>query len=209
MADATDSRKDRRATIAENAARAFAEHVVTVEHEHGLYRHYRCAKPGTGNYAFHVVTFPGRLIVSGDIGDMAWSRCPDMIEWAAGAVESIGYFAEKVWGSIPTEEWCEDTAREVIAEEYKNALEDTQGLEADELAEATEKANEIKDELLRSLDEGEHSFATAYYESDWYGGDFPNVRDFTAEYLWCREAVCWFLRWYAANRKPVNSGVPS
>ena len=201
MSGAARVKQDREAEIAENAAKAFANHVVTVELEQGLYRHYRCAKPGTGTYAFHIVTFPGRLIVSGDIGNMAWSRCPDMLEWAAGAIGSTGYFAEKTWGSIEVREWSEDACREVVEQEHKDHIDDqavtnTEGRSVAEVAKDTEKANEIRDRLLRRIDDGEHAFATAYYESDWYGGDFPNVSQYTAEFLWCREAVRWFLKSY-------------
>lgn len=192
---------DREAQIAANAAKAFADHVVTVEHEHGLYRHYRCAKPGTGIYAFQIVTFPGRLIVSGDIGNVGWSRCPDMIEWAAGAVESIGYFAEKVWGSIPTKEWSEEAAEEVIEEKYKNIVEDVAGFDAKEAAECVEKADEEKALLLRAASEGQEAFTTAFYGSNWCRGDFPEVRSYTAEFLWTREAVKWFLKWHKARAK--------
>jgi hypothetical protein len=194
----TQVRDDHEAMIAENAAKAFAEHAVTVEREDGLYRHYRCARPGTGNYAFHVVTFPGRLIVCGDIGDMAWERCPDMIEWAADAVESIGYFAEKVWRSIEVREWCEAVARAVVEEEHADRVRDLDEGES----EAREKLDEVRDELLAAIDSGEHAFVDAYYQSDWYDGDFPNLRGFTSEFLWCREAVRWFLKWHKARQRP-------
>lgn len=181
--------------VAENAAKAFADHVVAVELEHGLHRHYRCGKPDSGVYAFHIVTFPGRLIVSGDIGDMAWTRCDDMLNWAMGAVHSTGYFAEKVWHSFKVKQFDGDMAREAIEQEYKDRAEDVEGEEEKEALE------EVRDEILMAIEDGaENRFYAAYADSDWYGGEFPSVDNYTAEFLWCREAVAWFLKWYKTAR---------
>jgi hypothetical protein len=201
MSDATQTRQrvrdGRKALIAENAARAFAGHAVTVEHEHGLYRHYRCGKPDSSVYAFHVVTFPGRVIVSGDVGDMAWSRCPDMLEWAAGAIQSIGYFADKTWGSLRVKEWSPEVATAAVEEEYADRLHDLD--DEQDAHKFLAKCRDVRADLLLAIENGYHAFTEAYYGSAWYGGDFPGVEDYTAEFLWCREALEWFLAWYRAT----------
>lgn len=188
----------REAEVAEDAARYFAEHVVTVEHEDGLYRHYRCANPKTINLSFHVVTFPGRLIICGDIGGMAWERCPDMLEWAAGAVHSTDYFAEKVWKSIKVKEFDEEMAKSAVQREYEDRLKDAESDYERQLL------TENRDFLLSAIEDGE-SFYSAYSQSDWYGGEFPSVENFTREFLRCREAVKWFLAWHKARASEEKS----
>ncbi len=190
------TKKNIEAEVHEWAVKAFKDHVITVEHEHGLYRHYRCAQPGTVNLHFHIVTFPGRLIVCGDIGDMAWERCPDMLEWAKGSLHSTSYFAEKVWRCIETEEFSKEVAQAEVERQYQDAIGDMDGDDSPDAVTRLAALEQERDELLVAADDDEHAFISDYYASDWYGGDFPNCKAFTREFLRCREAVRWFL----ANR---------
>lgn len=70
------------------ARRQFAsettEHQMTVIHDDGLYRHLRFAKPGTSIWSFELVTWPGNLAITGDIGNgWSFSREADMIRFFA------------------------------------------------------------------------------------------------------------------------------
>lgn len=181
--------------IDEMAVKAFAEHEIEVKLEQGLYRHYRCAKPGTGIYHFHVVTFPGRILVCGDIGDMCWERVPDMFTWAPGALDSISYLEEKVWRTIKTEEFNKEVAEEHVLWDFQSHTEDLD-LEDPKDAEEYQKHVEIRDELLNKADDNGPDFYTAYYESDWYGGDMISGDGYTANFLWARSALKWFFANY-------------
>lgn len=101
---------------AEMAASAFKDHVATLRLEVGMFRSWRCQKPGTWCYGFDVTTTPGHLFVTGDIGDLVVSRTEDMLAWARDAINSPHYFAEKVPRSIETEEWSFDRSLEWINE---------------------------------------------------------------------------------------------
>lgn len=156
------------------ASEAFAEHEIHTRLEQDVYRHYDCRhKNGSNIYQFHVVTFPGRLIVSGDIGDLMLVRCYDMLEWAPQAVESIDYFASKVV-SGPTKQYCSEVAREAIRQaRQENPL-----------------------DLLEVSDvDNPHSTIMEIYDSRiWEGCDFPSLENWTSNFLWCREALRWFFR---------------
>ncbi len=84
-----------------------SEHELTVLHDDGLYRHLRMARPGTGIWGWSVVTWPGHLATSGDIGEgFIFTREPDMLGFFAkgggytysdGAPQiDIRYWAEKL-----------------------------------------------------------------------------------------------------------------
>ena len=83
-----------------NAALRFvtdtADHVFTMLHDDGLYRHAKFAKPGTNIYRFDLVTWPGHLAVAGDMGEYVFKREPDMVPFFAGAGPmDARYWAEK------------------------------------------------------------------------------------------------------------------
>ena len=59
-----------------------AQHQLTVLHDEGLYRHLRMARPGTRAYSWDVVTWPGHLSITGDIGDgFVFTRLADMLDF--------------------------------------------------------------------------------------------------------------------------------
>lgn len=83
-----------------------ATHRVEILADNGLHRHLRFRRPGTGIYGFDIVTWPGHLAVSGDMGAAVFSRLADMFEFFRASPEAIaaapgclpintGYWAEK------------------------------------------------------------------------------------------------------------------
>jgi hypothetical protein len=77
-----------------------AEHEMTVLRDDGLYRHLRFQRPGTSIYWFDLVTWPGRLVICGDCGDLMFSRLRDMFEFF-GPDSSRGGFEDARWGINP------------------------------------------------------------------------------------------------------------
>lgn len=85
----------------EQFAAEVVEHRMTVLHDDGLYRHLRFAKPGTGMWSWSLVTWPGHLAVSGDIGDgWVFEREDDMLQFFGRNGHQSGinpsYWAEKL-----------------------------------------------------------------------------------------------------------------
>jgi len=69
------------ADTAERFKRDTKDHEMTVLHEDGLYRHLRFRKPAGGysEYWFDLVTWPGVLVIRGDMETFAFSRTEDML----------------------------------------------------------------------------------------------------------------------------------
>lgn len=65
----------------ERALKAFAGHVMTIEHDEGVFRSIRFGRPGSSAYHFRLVTWPGHLAISGDIADYIFARTHDMFEF--------------------------------------------------------------------------------------------------------------------------------
>ena len=65
----------------EQFLRDVAEHTMTVIREDGVSRHIRFAKPGTSCMHFDLITWPGYLCYTGDMGTYVFQRLTDMFEF--------------------------------------------------------------------------------------------------------------------------------
>src|SRR5690606_1795679 len=72
-------------------------HEMTVLLDDGLYRHLRFARPDSYCMSFSLVTWPGYLAYSGDMGNFVFTRLPDMFAFFRGPLDSMSrdYWAEK------------------------------------------------------------------------------------------------------------------
>ena len=57
------------------------DHKLTILKDEGLYRHIRLSKPGTGIMRFDLITWPGYLCYTGDMGTYVFTRTADMFEF--------------------------------------------------------------------------------------------------------------------------------
>jgi hypothetical protein len=79
--------------------RWLAEHQITCIVGAGPVRLWKCQKPGTWIYGFHVTIGPGGLLLSGDVGELLVQRFSDpdeMLKWTRSAVDSPSYLLSKV-----------------------------------------------------------------------------------------------------------------
>lgn len=71
------------------------EHQMRILHEDGLYRHLRFKNPENGFYWFDLITWPGNLTITGDMGTYTFARTEDMFTFFTGYINS-DYWAEKL-----------------------------------------------------------------------------------------------------------------
>ncbi|STU51511.1 Uncharacterised protein [Klebsiella pneumoniae] len=71
-----------------------AFHRLEIIRDDGLYRHLRMQQPETSCYYYDVITWPGYLTVTGDMGTWTFSRIADMFDffgaWEGGIIPIIG-----------------------------------------------------------------------------------------------------------------------
>lgn len=96
-------------TTKERFLKDTAEHHMQVFQNEGLYRHLRFRKPGTMAMHFDLITWPGYLCYTGDMGTYVFSRLSDMFKFfrldesysnKKGVLDPIDhrYWAEKLQG---------------------------------------------------------------------------------------------------------------
>lgn len=109
-----------------------AGHELTVIHDHGLYRHFRMAAPGTRMWSWDIVTWPGHLATSGDIADgLTFSRELDMVGFFGKAKGNRPYYSDGA-PSIDFRYWAEklqgdqrSTTRAYVHENFLAYVADT------------------------------------------------------------------------------------
>lgn len=75
------------------------EHEMTVRHDEGVYRHLRFQRPGSWQYGYDLVTWPGFLAYTGDMGEYLFARTEDMLAFfASGPGINPDYWGEKLKG---------------------------------------------------------------------------------------------------------------
>ncbi|MBN7389249.1 hypothetical protein I3U52_24390 [Mycobacteroides abscessus subsp. abscessus] len=97
-------------------------HKMTVLRDDDLYRHVRFAEPGTSIWHFDLVTWPGHLVISGDIGGYHFARLPDMFEFFRKPVGYINahYWAEKLCGPIRSMSFSADVFKRLVYGHFRH-----------------------------------------------------------------------------------------
>ncbi len=188
---------DNEGRVKERIVNDLKEHTVTVRHADGLYRHWRCQKPETWNMGFDIITWPGSLCYTGDMGDCLFQRTPDMVSFMRGSCMSYSYAAEKcVAHDGRLKEFREERFEEILAERLKESEDGTfrvmrRGkIENESVADAIEEIRREYSEYSTP-----HDAMRAMHESGlWDGCDLPSCEDYTFHFLWCLHAIKWFTK---------------
>ena len=86
-------------------------------HDDGLYRHLRCRQPGTSMWGWDVVTWPGHLAVTGDLGAFTFAREQDMLLQFFHGLDSKRTIDTRYWLEKCVA-WDKHTDRRVVCAEY-------------------------------------------------------------------------------------------
>jgi hypothetical protein len=199
----------------EKFLRDVASHDMHVIRDDGVYRHIRFKRPGTSCMHFDLVTWPGYLSYSGDMGHFVFSRLTDMFQFFRRRDESYSidmrYWAEKVEAADGRSgkglyEFDEDEFK--ITRQCRRLLVEF-GREM-----TREQRQDFWDDLgsvLAAADDGEErAFVAA---SGWFydlsdrrrvrldTDDFPRCQRFTHRFVWCCYALAWGIQRYNRHRE--------
>lgn len=120
-----------------------ATHELRIVFDDGVHRHLQFRRPGTYCYGFDIVTWPGHLAISGDMGTAVFSRLHDMFEFfraepaehekAGGLFVNDGYWAEKcVANDGAKQEYSARLFRDLVTRLFKEYVEER--VDPDDLA---------------------------------------------------------------------------
>lgn len=204
------------------------DHALTIIHDDGLHRHLRFKRPGTMNHYFDLVTWPGYLAYTGDMGDFVFTRVEDMLTFFRGHGPNPYYWAEKCTAADKNgglEEFSEDQFKAAVAEVLKQHLDayysgpEEPADEPDLEREAREDAihalrDAVEDDVFSCLgddQDGRLAVAAAMDVEDSEGRrPFDTIyehgfSEWTWRFLWCCHAIPWAVTMYDARLAALAS----
>ncbi|MBQ0398054.1 hypothetical protein J7S99_10625 [Providencia rettgeri] len=213
----------------DNAKRHFQsetkDHQMFIIHEDGLYRHVRFKKPKTSAYHFDLVTYPGYLVFSGDMGTWVFSRLNDMFDFFNGDNINTGYWAEKLQhgaggGRDIAKEYSQEETEKCLNGLFndwvkENELTSDDGSTPEEIKQYKLEYEHHKSELndlLRNSDE-EYSMIEAIQNISNGGFDYSPFeetwdlicKDYSHHYLWACFAIQWGINKYKNNKVAIKA----
>jgi hypothetical protein len=180
-----------------------ADHVMTVLLDNGIHRNLRFAKPGTYCMSFNIITWPGSLCITGDMGTYVFERLRDMFEFfrsPAGRINK-GYWAEKVVAQCKTDgvdTFDLDAMVSHAVEAYREHW-----VDSGKWGMRLEGFKELRQYVFDNEDEG--SFRAALNDFEWEGFRFSdtwewNPRQYTFRFVWALYAIVYAIKqWDAAH----------
>lgn len=201
----------------ERFQRDVAEHAVSVLRDDGLYRHLRCRRGDSYTYGFDVITWPGYLCYTGDMGSFVFARIPDMFEFFRGrrkAVVDRRYLAEKAVAVDKPDgirAYSEDLFKAAVKADFDSFVEGD-GLTPEQAADLW---RQIEDDVLSCGDDRHgHDAVEAAMTFRWVPEQlgltqgrevFPffyehRLEEFTTRFWWCCYAVPWAIEQYDATK---------
>lgn len=170
------SERSKRLTMAERFASDIGAHALTIIRDDGEYRHLRCQTPDSWIYGFDVVTWPGYLAYTGDMGDFMFTRVRDMFTFFRGDRPNPDYWNEKLVGPGPAHQAamefdCDAYRRYVVT--YKLDVDDAWG-----------EPWSISEAHRRLVDAGVDPT------------DLPSLERHSTRFLWACHAIPWAIARY-------------
>lgn len=181
----------------ESFLRDVAQHQTEIIRDEDMHRHARFRQAGTIVRNFDLITWPGHLCYTGDMGTYVFSRIRDMFVFFRNSEQKINpcYWGEKLLAidkQCGFKQYDPDTFRQRIAEALDSA-------EASD-----EVRGEVECQVLSHADE-EHDAMRAAYEFEHNGfrlQDFweYDCTKYTFHYIWCCRAIVWGINQYDAAK---------
>lgn len=190
-----------------------AQHEMLVIRDDGVNRHIRFKRPGTMCMHFDLVTWPGYLCYTGDMGTYVFRRLHDMFEFFRRG-ENRGqyridfrYWAEKLEASDRGDGVRKWSDKRFLADVRDVFDEHT----SDEDAWPEERKSALWDEIdaqvCAAADNSEHHAWVALWEFEHDGFNFRDwerdSKEWAPRFLWCCYALEWAITTYDASKAEV------
>lgn len=205
-----------------------AEHQMFVIRDDGINRHIRFRKPGTSCMHFDLITWPGCLCYTGDMGTYVFQRLDDMFEFFRAdrahrkdpnkLAINLGYWTEKLiavdggrrGGNV--KEFDEDKFKQVINEYRVQWMRDAKESGSLDKEGRRELWEAVDDEVLRQLEYGgdraQHAACDFSHcpsgnrRNGWRFNDMfeHDFTEYTHSIVWCCYAISWGVSLYDRNK---------
>ncbi|MBE5528356.1 hypothetical protein A9J41_12645 [Laribacter hongkongensis] len=204
----------------ERFAKDTAEHKIQVIRDDGVYRHLRFKKPDSSAYYFDLVTWPGYLAITGDMGGNLFSRVNDMFSFfrtdfrRGDCTINPSYWHEKLVCQGERDgatEFDEAAFRRVIGGYRIRWMRDMK-MDGKSKDDRCELWDAVENDVLAELDDGQTDAAMIAASRFKHGGYsfndlfYYNFKKFTLHYIWRCRAIVWGIEQYDALKSEQEGG---
>lgn len=190
------------------------DHEIQIIRDEGTHRHIRFKKPDTNSMYFDLITWPGHLCFSGDMGTNVFSRIDDMFEFFRSGPElsiNAWYWSEKLLAvdgnrlKSGVTEFDKEEFKKVINEARIEWIRSSKESGALNECERRELWEAVDDEVLGLLDDDDIRAQYAAYDFNWRHDNHSwqlqdlfehNFTGFTIHFVWCCYAIAWGIQQY-------------
>ena len=189
--------------------RDVSEHEMIIFQDDGVHRHIRFKSPGSMNMHFDLITWPGYLCYTGDMGTYVFSRLTDMFEFFRTDREYMtlrdgqtlainpGYWGEKLEAvdrGDGLKKWSEEKFKKRATEDFEEWISGCD-LSDDDKEEARQQFNDDVIDQIGWCGKGEAYRNMIDFAFD---GDTPfqdwwevNTDEYSFRFIWCCYALAW------------------
>ena len=224
-----DKEKSRQEKILDQFHRNTQSHVMEIILDEKDHRHLRFKRPGSSSHHFDIVTYPGYLVYSGDMGAYVFSRLRDMFDFFRTDGDelsiNVGYWSEKLQavdcqcglrGDGRTE-WDDELHNQWVKEQFdewkKSVEEDGDYDESDfrsvwnRLEGQVMHADNEWDAMDRIWnwclnDDGDFSDRSPF-SSEWY--ESYSAKQPPSRLIWCLYALNWGIKQYDKHHADIEA----
>lgn len=182
------------------------DHKMTIQQDDHLHRHLLFKRPGTGDYWFEIITWPGTLCISGDMQTFVFSRLPDMFEFFIDpryekVTMDVGYWSSKLLAG-EFEEYSSELAEKLLWQHFDSWAQYTEKSKKFIKNERTNVQDYIAEYVHDKLD---FCQAIQNYSQTEDGVSFDDFlghsfNEYKTHYLWCCNAIVWGIQQYRATK---------
>lgn len=184
-----------------------SHHMITFRDD-GVYRHIRFKRPDETAYYFDLITWPGHLMITGDMDSHCFSRTEDMFKFFRCDPDKLsinpGYWAEKLVATEPRSGY-ESFDKEVFVKALREHV-DQRIMELSK-EERREVVEHLRDGRFYDV-EHEYELYDIYHNID----HFPHMdltdfftegsfKSYTYHYIWCCYAIVWGIQQYDKEKE--------
>lgn len=201
-------------TFADQFKRDIDRHEMIVIRDDGVNRHIRFKRPGTMCMHFDLLTWPGYLCYTGDMGTYVFRRLEDMLQFFRRPIGSppfridLRYYAEKVEASDKydgIEKFSADVFKANVKDFFDQATDGDDDWTDARKAELWER---IESDVLGGVyDDGEHGAWANLRDFEHDGFTFGDwdlrCNEYSHRFLWCCHALEWAIATYDAAKAPA------
>lgn len=198
-------------------------HQLTIIRDQGVHRHLRFKKPNTIDRYFDLITWPGHLCYTGDMGSYLFSRLPDMFEFFRSDNSRVNpdYWAEKVLAAdrqsgideFDEQEFDRHVMRHLISwirDTRANTTRDQRRELWDAVLSEIIHADSDREGIRKQIAVHEFNHRVNAYHRLYFEGFFDNrFTRHTYRYIWCCHAIVWGIQQYDKTTQATKQEIPA